>query len=108
MNLMDGSKLNFLVETALLGHGLVSVKDEEILSLWPEGVKLAWVEEGRVRVGTIEDFIPARKEAEERKKPYHPAANACFDRLSLGLSSKIQLESLISNIKVAQAITDNR
>ncbi|NLW41088.1 MAG: pseudouridine-5'-phosphate glycosidase [Tissierellia bacterium] len=268
MNLMDGSKLNFLVETALLGHGLVSVKDEEILSLWPEGAKLAWVEKGRVCIGTIDEFILARKEshkwarldgkklkeklephinafltasgtmavakeigcpvvvsagiggigdikeerlcydlpalaqmrvslvatspkdmldieetlnwlkghgvniygfeteycdgyilnlkphrlpnkltyldankleygcnlvlnpipknkrlkdisfleeaikagkeAEERKEPYHPAANACFDRLSLGLSSKIQLESLISNIKVAQAITDNR
>lgn len=269
MNLKDGNRpINFLVETALLGHGLISVRDDEILSIWPEGALLVWMESGKIRIGTIEEFIPARKEkdrwdrldglrvkekhdentnayltasgtmaiakeigcpvvvsagiggigdikaerlcydlpalsqlgitlvatspkdmldikatldwlrdhgvkvlgfeteycsgyilngkayklsgklchkdankleygcnlilnpipeekrlkdmsfleeaikcgkrAEEMGEHYHPAANACFDRLSKGLSSRIQLESLISNIKVAELITRNR
>lgn len=269
MNLKDGNRqMDFLVETALLGHGLASVKDDEILSAWPQGALLVWMERGKIRIGTIDEFIPARKEkdkwhrldglkikekydsdinafltasgtmtvakdigcpvvvsagiggigdikaerlcydlpalsqlgvtlvatspkdmldikgtldwlkdhgvkvlgfeteycsgyilngrayklpgklsyddankleygcnlilnpipenkrlketsflekaiksgkeAEERGEQYHPAANACFDRLSKGLSSKIQLESLISNIRVAELITKNR
>ena len=269
MILMDGNRpKNYLVETALLGHGLISVEDHEILSHWPKGAMLAWVEKGKIRIGTIEEFIPARqerdnwgrldglkikeeldpnanayltasgtmavakeigcpvvvsagiggigdikeerlcydlpalsqmgitlvatspkdmldiegtlnwlkehgvkvlgfeteycdgyilnlksyklsgnlsyekanqleygcnlilnpipkeerlkdesfleeaikagKEAERIGEHYHPAANACFDRLSFGLSSKIQLKSLISNIKVAKMITKNR
>ena len=265
----DGNKpKEYLVETALLGHGLVSVEDDEILSLWPKDAMLTWVEKGKIKIGTIEEFIPARREsshwnrldglgvekiheensnafltasgtmavakkigcpvvvtagmggigdikaerlcydlpalsqlgitlvatspkdmidisetlnwltnhgvkvwgfntdicngyllvlkseklqgkltyenankieygcnlilnpiseknrlkdqsfleqaiksgkqAEEREEHYHPAANACFDKLSLGLSSKIQLQSLISNIKVAELVTKNR
>lgn len=269
MNLKDGNRpINFLVETALLGHGLISVRDDEIMSIWPEGAFLVWMESGKIRIGTIEEFIPARKEkdkwdrldglkvkekhnkntnayltasgtmaiakeigcpvvvsagiggigdikaerlcydlpalsqlgitlvatspkdmldieatldwlrdhgvkvlgfeteycngyilkgkayrlsgklshedanrleygcnlilnpipeekrlkdislleeaikcgkkAEERGEHYHPAANACFDKLSKGLSSRIQLESLISNIELAKLITKNR
>ncbi|HSH36577.1 pseudouridine-5'-phosphate glycosidase [Schnuerera sp.] len=269
MILTDGNRpKNYLVETALLGHGLISVEDYEILSAWPKGAMLAWMEKGKIRIGTIEEFIPGRqerdswtrldgrkvkeecntninayltasgtmavakeigcpvvvsagiggigdikeerlcydlpalsqmditlvatspkdmldmegtlnwlkdhgvnilgfeteycdgyilslkpyrllkklsyedanqleygcnlvlnpipkdhrlkdgsfleeairagKEAEEKGQHYHPAANACFDRLSFGLSSKIQLESLISNIKLAEIITENR
>lgn len=266
MNLTDGSKTDkYLVETALLGHGLLSIKDEEILSIWPKGARVSWVEDGKIKIGSIEEFIPIRsknqaypridgsklkkeldknsngcltasgtmevakaigaqvvvtagmggigdikaeslcydlpslakskitlistspkdmldiegsldwlydhkvnvlgfetdicngyilklkpyklkgkltydtakdleygcnlvlnpipeekriqedileeaikcgKKAEEINKDYHPAVNACFDRLSSGLSSKIQLESLISNIKVAHLITE--
>lgn len=269
MILMDGNKpKGYLVETALLGQGIVSVQNEEILSIWPKDALLAWVEKGKIKIGTIEEFLPARQsgdswgrfdglsikekhssntngfltasgtmvvakeigcpvvvsagiggignikaerlcydlpalsqlgitlvatspkdmldiqatlnwlddhgvkilgfntdicngyilvlqaqrhlgkltsknankleygcnlilnpipeekrlkdlsfldkaiksgeKAEENGEPYHPAANACFDRLSSGLSSRIQLESLVSNIKVAKLITKCR
>lgn len=42
--------------------------------------------------------------AEDKGGYYHPAVNTCFDRLSNGLSSLIQLESLISNINIAKKI----
>ena len=37
-----------VVETALLGHGVPSVQDDLIVTLWPTvpAVKLAWLEEG--------------------------------------------------------------
>ena len=56
----------------------------------------------------LKEIIRAGKEAEEKGEHYHPAANACFDRLSSGISSKIQLESLISNIELAKLITKDR
>lgn len=69
MNLKVGSKpKRYLVETALLGHGLISIEDEEILSLWPNGAMLAWVERGQIRIGTIEEFIPARSKSHSWKR----------------------------------------
>ena len=56
----------------------------------------------------LEEAIKCGKLAERIGEHYHPAVNACFDRLSSGLSSKIQLESLISNIKLAKLITKNK
>lgn len=53
--------MKFLVETALLGHGLLSVEDNLILSLWPEDVSLAWVESGKIKIGHISEFIHSRK-----------------------------------------------
>ncbi|HAE61338.1 MAG TPA: hypothetical protein DCG38_03250, partial [Eubacteriaceae bacterium] len=57
--------MNFLVETALLGHGLLSVDNDLILSLWPDEVLLAWVENGKVKIGHISEFIPSRKNSKD-------------------------------------------
>jgi hypothetical protein len=43
----------------------------------------------------IELAIKAGKEAEEKGMYYHPAANSLIDKLSNGISSLLQLESLI-------------
>lgn len=57
---------DFLVETALLTHGLVSLSDQDILAVWPwETAQLAWVEGGAVRRGTLEEFLPVRSRAKE-------------------------------------------
>jgi pseudouridine-5'-phosphate glycosidase len=53
--------MKYLVETALLGHGLLSVDNDLILSLWPDDVSLAWIENGKVKIGNISEFIPLRK-----------------------------------------------
>lgn len=60
--------MEYLVETALLGHGLISIENNEILSIWPKGAMLAWVEKGKIRIGTIEEFLPAREESNSWKR----------------------------------------
>lgn len=47
----------------------------------------------------------AGKEAQTRGEAYHPAANAEIDRLSGGVSSKLQLQSLIDNGLWAEELT---
>jgi len=54
----------------------------------------------------LTEAIKAGRHAEDNGQHYHPAANKCLDILSLGLSSKIQLESLISNIDIARRIVE--
>lgn len=57
---------NFLMETALLTHGLVSLSDRDILAAWPwEAKLLAWVENGVVRRGTLREYLPMRGRARE-------------------------------------------
>ena len=40
---------SFLIESALLTHGLVSISNEEMLRRWPQELdNIAWVDAGRV------------------------------------------------------------
>ena len=56
----------FLMETALLTHGLVSLSDQDILNVWPWETKLlTWVEEGSVRLGSLRDYLPIRNRSKE-------------------------------------------
>ena len=56
----------FLIETALLTHGLVSIDEAELISQWPfQEENLVWVEEGRIRIGTLNDYLPIRRRAEK-------------------------------------------
>ena len=47
------------------------------------------------------------KQAEANGGYYHPAANAAFDRLSNGCSSRIQYEALLANVSLAEKLTEN-
>ena len=59
----------YFIETALLTHGLVSLGEEEILSLWPwKDKKLVWLENGKICHGTIEEYFPLRRRAKEIKR----------------------------------------
>jgi len=59
----------FFIETALLTHGLVSMGEEEILSLWPwKDKKLVWLEYGKICHGTMEEYFPLRRRAKEIKR----------------------------------------
>lgn len=58
-------KANFLVETALLGQGLYSCDDEMVRLAWckrlPEDLQaLAWLWQGEVVIGTIDEFLQIR------------------------------------------------
>lgn len=58
--------MKYLIETALLTHGLKSVTNEEICKAWTEGHEnLAWVSEGRIVIGGIDQYLEFRKRAKE-------------------------------------------
>ena len=59
----------YFIETALLTHGLVSLREEEILSLWPwKDKKLVWLENGKICHGTMEEYFQLRRRAKEIKR----------------------------------------
>ena len=59
-------KHRFLVETCLLTHGLRSVTDDMLLEHWPKELDcIVWVDQGKVRIGGMEDYIPFRRRAAE-------------------------------------------
>ena len=61
----DG-KMDILVESALLTHGLASVTDEELLRLWPLEEKcIAWMDGGALHIGNMAEFLPFRAHASE-------------------------------------------
>ena len=61
--------MKFLVESALLTHGLASVTREELLELWDlELPCIAWLEKGKVRLGTMEAYLPFRERAGEIRR----------------------------------------
>lgn len=56
----------FLVETALLTHGLKSIDNKMIVELWPwEHRCIAWVHKGEVIIGNMKEFISFRDKSKE-------------------------------------------
>lgn len=76
MDLKTGNKTAYftgsdiLVETALLGHGLPSLTNEQIAAEWPnlDHIKLVWLEKGQVRKGGIEEFLLNRQAIKQWKR----------------------------------------
>lgn len=63
---MINIETKFLVETALLTHGLKSIEDETLIKIWPwEHKCIAWVDEGEVIVGSMKEFISFRSRSKE-------------------------------------------
>lgn len=60
---------DYLLETALLAHGLPSIPDETIFDLWTAPhAKLVWLEQGEIIIGTIEQYLLLRKDAAKLKR----------------------------------------
>lgn len=58
-------KKDFLVETALLGQGLTDCDNQEIADLWKKNLPadlevLAWIWQGEVIIGAIDEFLKIR------------------------------------------------
>lgn len=54
--------MEYLVETALLTHGLQSISPDQLeAALEPAGARLLWLEQGRIRCGTVEEYLPFRQ-----------------------------------------------
>lgn len=55
---------NYLIESALLAHGLPDITEEMLLEAWQqEDAQIVWMEEGRPMLGTIEAFCKFRRAA---------------------------------------------
>lgn len=77
------NKNKYLIETALLTHGLYSVSDEELVKLWePEEKSIVWLEKGKIKIGGIEEYLPLRKRSKE-------VARISYDMLDEAISKKI-------------------
>ena len=58
--------VGYLAESALLTHGLRSITEDELIRMWPQdSTSIAWMEDGGLRVGGIEDFCRFRKKAQD-------------------------------------------
>lgn len=58
-------KQQFLIESALLTHGLTSVSARELLSAWPFTEKnIVWIDSGHTVIGDIEEFSAFRARSE--------------------------------------------
>jgi pseudouridine-5'-phosphate glycosidase len=59
----------YLIETALFTHGLTSISDQQIRQSWrlPEA-RFAWLEEGRIVIGTLSRYLPLRQQAAQVRR----------------------------------------
>ncbi len=54
-------KINFLVETCLLCHGLSSISDDEIAVAFKKtNANFAWIEKGTLKIGGVDEFVKFR------------------------------------------------
>lgn len=59
----------FLIETALLTHGLVSVSDDELRQRWPQDLDcLVWVDQGQIVTGSLEQYLPLRRQMAQQER----------------------------------------
>ncbi|MDO4474552.1 MAG: pseudouridine-5'-phosphate glycosidase [Eubacteriales bacterium] len=58
----------FIIESALLTHGLKSITNEQLKKIWDRSWTIAWLEEGRIIVGEMERFCEFRKRAAGYKR----------------------------------------
>ncbi|MBS1348248.1 MAG: hypothetical protein HP052_02065 [Firmicutes bacterium] len=78
----------YLVETALIGQGLVSIPDQKLLAAWryPKA-KLAWLEAGEIKLGPLAEFLPLRPKAKQLIR---------IDAASLAASIKAQATGVLT------------
>lgn len=55
--------MKYIVETALLSHGLTSISDDELIKVFPAEAVLLWLEDGIITFGNIERFISFRQKS---------------------------------------------
>ncbi|MGB4504573.1 MAG: pseudouridine-5'-phosphate glycosidase [Syntrophaceticus sp.] len=55
---------SFIVETALLGQGLVSVSSNQIKELWPDDALVSWLQRGRIVLGSMVGFLHYKDQTE--------------------------------------------
>lgn len=59
---------NFIIETALLGQGLVSVTSNQIIERWPHDALVTWLQKGRIILGSIVEFLNYKEETKSWRR----------------------------------------
>jgi len=60
---------DYLVETALFTHGLVSVSNREISEQWDlPDARFAWLKEGKLVIGSLDEYLSVRERAAEMRR----------------------------------------
>lgn len=85
-----------LVETALLGHGLPSITNDQLKEKWPKApnIKLVWLEKGIVKSGILDDFLENRLKGNKWKRANNTNLQELIDKKEnafLTVSSLIKL-----------------
>ena len=73
----------YLVESALLTHGIASISDRRLAEMWEGDWPVAWMDGGRPVTGGIEEFIEFRRRADGLKRINY----FNYDRAAAGGSS---------------------
>lgn len=60
--------MKYLVETALLSHGLNSISNQYLLDVFPKKAILVWIEYGEIMFGNIEKYLNFREKSSEYKR----------------------------------------
>lgn len=76
MNYNQDCTTKYLVESALLTHGLVSMDNSELCLRWPSNTPdIGWIEYGEIHIGHISEFVEFRA----RAKYYERISKETFD-----------------------------
>ena len=79
---------DFLLESALLSQGLISISAEEMERLWPpEFDNITWLEMGQVKIGGMKEFLPFRSQKQSRRIDYYHFEEAKSQGLSGALTA---------------------
>ena len=55
----------YLIESALLTHGLKSITNEMLLSVWKKREKrIVWMESGKIQTGEIQEYCTFREKSQ--------------------------------------------
>ncbi|MGI6120081.1 MAG: pseudouridine-5'-phosphate glycosidase [Desulfosporosinus sp.] len=66
---MQGST-SYIVETALLGQGLVSVSNNQIKEQWPDDALVTWLQRGHIVLGSIMEFLHYQDQNRDQNKSW--------------------------------------
>lgn len=96
----------YLVETALLGHGLPSLSDSDLTSI-PRlaAAPLVWLEQGKIKTGSLQDFLPLRSRADEiARVNRHTLGNARLAGLTAVLTASATM-AVCAELGITLAVT---
>lgn len=98
--------MKYLVESALLTHGLRSISNQEILESWTETeAKITWVDNGQIQIGNIEEFLTFRKQAENLIRIDYLTLNQAIAKRQSGALTASGTMEVCRRYQIPMAIT---
>ncbi len=99
-------EIKFLVETALIAHGLPSVTNDDLIAcLSPLKAVFCYIEKGQTKLGTIEDFIPLMQTADSLIRiDQNGLEKAISNKLSCALTASATM-AVCKSMNIPLAVT---